>query len=411
MTDEKTFTALLQLKHPWYIGSIDVDVAGEEMHVHIDHHHSDLPCPVCGTSCLVEDHSEERVWRHLDLWQCKTFLHACMPRTNCREHGIRRVEVPWAEPGSRFSMAFEERVIQSIDLCQTVEGSRIMLRISWDEARGIMERAVARGLARRRALEVEYLGVDEKAIRRGHRYVTVLTDLAGRRILEVTAGRTKASLVDALKTLTNQQIRAVEAVSMDMWEPYRLAVEETFPVPQPDIVHDKFHIIGYANKALNDVRKEEARELAHAGRDDLVGLRQAVLYGEENRPERYQADFARFQASDLRTAKGWALKENLRRCWNHRLPRTGRAHFQAWIRWARRSGLAPFTTVADMIAKRLNNIVSYFKHRITNGPQEGMNSRLMSAIRAARGYRNDRTFRMAALFFLGGLDMAPRHDR
>jgi|GEM_PF-4402578 len=108
--------------------------------------------------------------------------------------------------------------------------------------------------------------------------------------------------------------------------------------------------------------------------------------------------------------KGYALKENLRRCWNHRLERTARKHFLAWIRWAKRSALKPFGKVAAMIAKRLTDIVNSFHHPITNGPQEGMNAKLMSVIRAGRAYRHHDTFRMAALFFLGKLDMFPRHE-
>lgn len=409
MADKELLTALLHLREPWYISRIDVDVAREEAHVTVVHRHGRLPCPSCGAACLVEDHSEERIIRHLDLWQAKTFIHVAVPRTRCPEHGVLRVVLPFAEPGSRFTIAFEERTIATILACQTVQGASDLLRMSWEEARGIMERAVERGLDRRTAELITYLGVDEKAIRKGHRYVTVLTDLDGRRIIEVTPERTKASLMDALKSLDARQIAGVQAVSMDMHEPYRLAVADAFPVPQPAVVHDRFHIVSHANEALNDVRKDEARELEAAGRNDLKGLRQVILFGAENLPERHEASIAALKASDLRTATGYALKENLRRCWNHRLERTARRHFLSWIRWAKRSKLKPFGKVADMIKARLDDVVSYFKHPITNGPQEGMNSKLMSVIRAARGYRHHHTFRMAALFFLGGLDLAPRH--
>lgn len=409
MTDKQTLTALLQLRAPWHITRIDVDIPGEEVHVFVDHHHGRLPCPTCGKACLVEDHADERTWRHLDMWQAKTWIHAAMPRTNCPEHGILRVALPWSEPNSRFTMMFEDRCIATILACQTVEAASRLLRISWDEARGIMERAVARGLGRREAEIITYLGVDEKSFRRGQdHYATILTDLSGRRILEVTPDRTKASLINALKCLDSKQIAGVEAVSMDMWEPYRIAVEEHFPVPQPDIVNDRYHIISHANKALTDVRVEEARELGRQGRRDLVGLSHAILYGAENVPARHEPSLAQLKASDLRTAKGYALKENLRRCWHHRLESTARQHFTSWIRWAKRSALSPFVKVAKMIEGHLENIISYFRHPITNGPQEGMNAKLMSVLRAARGYRTHETFRMAALFFMGGLDMAPR---
>lgn len=385
-----------------------MEVAKEEAYIFVDHHHGQLPCLTCGAPCGVEDHADDRTWRHLDMWQAKTFIHARMPRTRCPTHGVLRVAVPWSDPGSRFTMAFEERVIATILACQTVQGASTLMRITWEEARGIMERAVVRGLGCREAAVVAYLGVDEKAIRKGHRYVTVLTDLDGRRILEVTPERTAESLVTALKALDSTQIARVQAVSMDMWEPYRAAIDAAFPIPRPDVVHDRFHIVSHANDALNSVRKDEVRELAKTGRNDLKGVRQAILFGAENVPERHEATIAQLKASDLRTAKGYAFKENLRRCWHHRLETTARKHFLSWIRWARKSSLRPFAKVAEMIDSRLDDIVSYFRHPITNGPQEGMNAKLMSVIRAARGYRGHETFRMAALFFLGGLDMSLR---
>jgi transposase len=108
-----------------------------------------------------------------------------------------------------------------------------------------------------------------KAIRKGIRYVTILPDLEGRRILEVTPDRTQDSLVLALNSLNPDQIAGVSAVSMDMWKPYRQAIEEAFPAPVPAVVHDRFHIVAHANKALNDIRKDEARSLAQEGRRDV----------------------------------------------------------------------------------------------------------------------------------------------
>ena len=94
MSDPKIYIQLLRLSEPWYISRIGVDVVGEAAHVFIDHRHSQLPCPTCSKLCNVRDHTEEREWRHLDLWQCTTWLHARLPGTDCSEHGVLRVDVP-----------------------------------------------------------------------------------------------------------------------------------------------------------------------------------------------------------------------------------------------------------------------------------------------------------------------------
>ena len=105
---------------------------------------------------------------------------------------------------------------------------------------------------------------------------------------------------------------------------------------------------------------EYCREIRRTS--NIVGSRQRTAPGHplrrRNLPERYEPSIARMKTSDLRTAKGYALKENLRRCWHHRLERTARAHFRSWIRWAKRSALKPFAQVAAMIDSRLEDIVS-----------------------------------------------------
>lgn len=408
MSDPKIYTQLLRLSDPWYISRLEVDVPGEAAHVFIDHRHVQLPCATCGRLCNVRDHAEERVFRHLDLWQCTTWLHAQMPRTDCPEHGVLRVAVPWAEPGSRFSLHFEGRVIMALQACKTVTGASSLMRISWDEAHGIMTRAVARGLLRREEVDMPHLAVDEKSYGRGgNKFVTILMDLKRGVVYGTSPGRSKASLSGLLKTLSARQTTAVSAIAMDMHDPYRDAVRDGFPQPGPAVVHDRFHIAKHMNEALNDVRKSEARTLADSDDDLLIGTRQLWLFGEENVPKKRQAEFAKLKRSDLATAEVWAQKENLRRLWDHRTTRDARRHFTAWASWVRNAGRARVIKVADMIESRLNDVISYCKHPISSGPMEGMNSIIMAIQRAGRGYRHAETFGTAILFFCGGLSLAP----
>ncbi len=117
--------------------------------------------------------SEERIGRHLDTCQFQTFIHARIPRVDCPEHGARQANVFWAEPGSRFTLLMERLVIDVLTECSTVEGARKLMRISWDQAWGVMERAVRRGMARKELRKISYIGVDEKAFKKGHSYMTV----------------------------------------------------------------------------------------------------------------------------------------------------------------------------------------------------------------------------------------------
>ena len=123
------------------------------------------------------DHAEARTWRHLDTCQFQTRLHAEIPRVQCPAHGVKQVRVPWAEPRSRFTLLMERLIIDLILQCSTVKGACQIASVSWDEAWGIMSRAVARDQARKEARPITYIGVDEKAFRKGHRYHTIVCDL------------------------------------------------------------------------------------------------------------------------------------------------------------------------------------------------------------------------------------------
>lgn len=181
MTDSAMFQALLRLSEPWYIAGIDVDTAGEAMHVRIDFRRdARFACPECGGAAEVYDRADERVWRHLDLWQCKTWLHCRLPRIRCDQHGVRQVGTPWAEPGSRLSSAFEARVIDTVLACQTVQGACRLLRLNWDRVNAVMRRAVERGMARRGDEEMPYLAVDEKAIAKRHSSAAARSQQSGR---------------------------------------------------------------------------------------------------------------------------------------------------------------------------------------------------------------------------------------
>lgn len=408
MTDTTAFQTLLKLAEPWYIAGIDIDPAGEAMHVHIDFRRdARFACPECGTQAEVYDRSEERVWRHLDLWQCKTWLHCRLPRVGCAEHGVRQVAPPWAEPGSRLSAAFEARVIDTVLACQTVKGACQLLRLKWDQVKAVMERAVARGLARRGDEVMPYLAVDEKAIAKRHHYATVLYDLTRSVVVEVADARREASLAGLYAGLTEAQRQAVQAVAMDMWEPFAQATAAGLPDGESKIVHDRFHVMQHANKALNAVRIREARALAKVGDDTLKGSRQLWLFAHEHVPEKRRNDFEALVRADLQTAKAWAAKETLRRTWEQPSPAAARRHVRAWLRHVAKHLPGPMYTFSLLVAEKLEPIIRYCAHPISTGKAEGINSKLMAIQRSARGFRSHASFRTAALFHCGGLDLYP----
>src|SRR3970282_2280609 len=226
MQDTALYQYLLGLKSPWSVSRVDLNVKGQCVEVWAEHPEGAWwACPRCSRELPLYDHAEERTWRHVYSCQYEAHLHARIPRVQCGEHGVVQVKVPWAEARSRFTLLFERLAIDVLSQCD-VTGATKILRISWDEAWGIMERAVKRGRQRKAPKVVRRLGVDEKAAAKGHRYLTLVCDLEEGTVEHIAEERKKESLDGYYQGLSEEQLVGIKAVAMDMWEPYIQATRQ-----------------------------------------------------------------------------------------------------------------------------------------------------------------------------------------
>jgi transposase len=407
MQDRELYRQILGIDTPWFVESVELKLEEGEVHVHLGHREvASWPCPECGVDCRLYDHQPERRWRHLDTCQYQTIMHAKPPRVECSEHGARVIKLPWAEPLSRFTALVERLAIDWLKAAnQSAVGER--LGLSWDEMHGIMERAVARGLGRRKAEVIPLLGVDEKAFRKGQKYFTLVNDLVRPRVLYVAEDRTQASLDGFWETLSEEQVAGIRAVAMDMWDPYVTSVREHVPAADGKIVYDKFHIAKHLGEAVDRVRRRENKALRAAGDDRLAGTRYDWLRHPAAMDPKDRREFAALRNSNLKTARAWGLKEAGMALFEYHYERPARKHFRWWHGWAVRSRLQPMIEVARTLRRRLENILTYLKHRITNAASESINSKIQWVKYTARGFRNKRNFQTAIYFHCGGLDMAP----
>jgi transposase len=408
MRDTELYRQVLGLEKPWTVERVDLDVTDQRVDIWVEHESGVVwSCPRCGRELSCRDHAEERVWRHLDTCQFQTHLHARIPRVDCPEHGVVQVRVPWAEARSRFTLLMERLVIDVLTQCATVSGACRLLGLSWDEAWGVMERAVARGQRRKHAKVIPHVGVDEKAFRKGHDYVTVVCDLDAASVEYVAENRTTESLEGYWKGLSQAQLEGIESVSMDMWPAYIGATLAQVPGAQEKIVFDRFHIMEHMNAAVDTVRKQEHKELLAQNDDTLKGTLHLWRYARENLPKRYRHAFAWLRRLNLKVGRAWAIKESLRTLWDYTSLGWAKRFFVRWFWWATHSRLEPVREVAHMLKRHLPNILTYCKLRVTNAVAEGLNSKIMAIKRRACGYRNKEHFKIAIYFFCGKLDLYP----
>jgi len=409
MQDKELYQHILGLTSPWTVRDVKLDTENQEIRVQVDHPRgTKFCCSECQQELSCYDHGEERHWRHLDSCQFKTILVARVPRVDCPKHGVRSVSVPWAEPHSRFTLLFERFAIEVLQMTQTVKGAMTILRLKWDATWHIIERAVARGKARKQPSPLPRIGIDEKAFAKGHSYVSMIYDLDNSIVEAISDGRDAEAAVACFSQLSEEQIQSVEAIAMDMSSAYVKAAKQCIPLAEEKIVHDPFHVMKLANEALDKVRKQEHRRLLEEGDKTLSHTKYLWLTGMENHTESQTARFEAVCSLKLETGRAWSYKELLRDLWKQPDSRTARSFFQKWYRSVIHTKLEPMKKLARTLKQRLANIVTFCTHGVTNGVAEGINSKIMSIKRRAGGYRNRENFKKAIFFYCGGLDLYPR---
>jgi transposase len=407
MDSNELYRHLLGLTEPWVVERVELDVAHTQVVVYVGHAlGTRFACPECAQGLAVYDHQPERVWRHLDSCQFMTYLHARPPRVQCPEHGVRQVRLPWAEAGSRFTHLFEVLAIEVL-LATNVKRAAEILRITWDEAWHLMERAVMRGRAAKGGKLPALMGVDEKAIAKGHRYMTLVCDLEAATVEYIGEERKEESLAAYFKAFPVEQRQSIEAISLDMWPAFINACQAEVPQAENKMVFDRFHIMRHVLDAVDKVRKHEHRALLEQGDTTLAKSKYLWLYSAENVPERSQEHFEQIKTMELKTARAWALKESLRQLWNYQSLIWAMRFWRRWYFWATHSRLAPIIAAAKLIARHLPNVLTYFAHRITNAVAEGLNFKIATVQKRACGYRNRDHFKIAVYFHCGGLNLYP----
>ena len=381
---------------PWkLVGQrLDTDKRPKELHIEVAADRgARFPCPNCGKPCKAHDFGEF-TWRHLNFFQHHCYITAKVPRTNCPDHGVKRIQVPWAREGSRFTLLFEQAAVILAREMPVLAAARI-IGITDQRLWRIIEHYVGQAVARLDLGRLKAVGLDETASKRGHNYVTVFIDLDARQkpVVFVTPGKGKAT-VAAFKAFLEQhggKPGHIVEVVCDMSPAFLAAIGETFE--QANVTVDWFHVVQLFTKAVDEVRKAEAKHNTMP-----KALRWAVLKAADGKLTAKQAvALAELEATDLFTATAWRIKEKLRWIRNAETIQAARWRITAFIRHARNrlAGevlLEPVRKALETFEKHLGRILQRWTSTHANARLEGLNGLFQAARARARGYRNTATF-------------------
>lgn len=393
-TNKDLHATVLGVRAPWFVTEVDVSAKREEVTVTIQcRTDAQQACPTCGEPCPGYD-TRRRSWRHLDTCQFKTVLVADVPRVQCREHGVAQILTPWAEPGSGFTALMESLIIDWLGEAGISAVARRM-RLTWDQIDGVMQRAVRRGLERRKIREVRCVGVDETSFQKRHEYVTVVTDIERGHVLHVADDRTTVSLDGFWGLLSEEQLAGIEAIAMDMCAAYVRSARAHVGDADSKICFDRFHVAKLLNDAVNTVRKQENRELAADGM--YVPKRTKYIWAQnpENMPRERRIEFDLLRDCSLKAGRAWAIKDAARWLWSYAARGWATKAWKKWIGWAMRSRLEPMKKAARTVQAHLWGIVNAIVLGVTNATAESVNSRIQWIKKQACGFRNRERFRNA----------------
>jgi transposase len=306
-----------------------------------------------------------------------------------------REPIDFAQGKRRRTKAFDRYVLE---LCQIAPIKQVagLVGVGWDLVKDLFKGHLAGRLAKRKLGKVRYLAVDEFALRKGHHYMTVVLDLQRGRILHAQEGRDAEALIPFLKKLKRHRVK-LQAVAMDMSPAYLRAVREVFP--HVAIVHDPYHVVALANRAIDETRRDMARSLEGEERKVIKGSRFLLLKGLEKLRQPGLAKLVKLMEANEPLFLAYLLKEGLRELWQKANREAAERFLDSWLDQARSIGNKHFAKLADTLDGHRKGLLAYYDHPITSGPLEGLNNKIKVLKRQAYGFRDNEYFKLR-LYFL-----------
>lgn len=362
-------------------------------------------CLMCHRRCAGYDAgSGRRRWRGLDWGTTKVFLEADAPRIECPEHGVLVASVPWARLGSRFTTSFEDTCAWlAVHTSRTATAE--LLRIAWRSVTAICERVAEEAKTRiDRFANLRRIGIDEIAHRKGQRYITVIVDHDTGRLIWAAKGNDAATLGRFFDMLGPQRCAKITAVSADGAEWIETIVSTRCPNAQQAM--DPFHVVAWATKALDEVRREVWNEARRQGMvaqaRELKGARFALWKNPEDLTARQEAKLASIQHTNAKLYRAYLLKEQLRAVFRLRAGPAMKL-LDRWISWALRCRIPAFVKVARSVAARRHAIEQALRLDLSNARTESLNTRIRVLTRQAFGFGSPQAMIAMAMLALGGL--------
>jgi len=358
---------------------------------HASFHPNKPSCPTCECTQHYLDGMKTRNLRIAPLGNKSSFLsleihrHKC---TNCAQ--VWWPTIPFVRGKKRVTLSFENYVIRMMQFA-TIKHVANFLEASWGLIKGIHKDFLKREYAGIDYESLQYIGVDEFSISKGHQYMTIFINLRSGEILHAVEGKTIESVRPFLMDLAAKS-KNIKAIAMDMNAAYASAVK--LFLPGVDIVFDRFHVMGLLNTALEEIRRSQQNKCNQVGLKVLKGCRFLLLSNYENLNPKKRSSLASLFDVNSPLLTAHTMKEQIRLFWTKTTIQEGCKFLGWWIMDALESGIAELEKSGRTLLRHWKGLTNYFKHKITNGKTEGINNKIKTMKRQAYGFRDIEYFKL-----------------
>ncbi len=362
-------------------------------------------CPECGKRCPVYDRQPQRLFEYLPIWAFKVYFRYAPRRVKCPEHGIKVESLPWGYGKERMTFSYQVYLARWAKRLSWKETADIF-ETSWDTVFRAVKFIVDYGLTHRSFEGVTEIGVDEIAVFKGHKYLTLVYQInaGARRLLWSGSERKAKTLLQFFREFGPERSAKLQFVCSDMWAAYLKVIAKK--APQALNILDRFHIMRKFNVAIDEIRRDEVKQFKANGQQNVLERKRWLLLKRpENLSEKQTVRMSELLKLNLASIKGYLLREDFQRFWSYQRYDFADKFLENWVTRTLQTDLEPMKKVAKMLRKHKPLILNWFKakKRLSSGAVEGMNLKAKLTMRKAYGFRTLKCLQIALYHELGKL--------
>lgn len=362
-------------------------------------------CSGCGKPAPGYDRQPPRRFEFVPLWQIAVYFVYAMRRVNCPRCGVKVEQVPWCDGKNQLTTTYR-CFLAGWAKRLSWKGVADAFGTTWQNVFRWVKHAVSWGLKHRKLDAIESIGVDEVQWQKGHKYLTLVyqIDDGSKRLLWIGKDRTTKSFLGFFAMLGQERSSRLKFVCSDMWKPYLKVIAKK--AGHAIHVLDRFHIMQKMNKAIDEVRASEARQMKADGYEEVLKhSRWCLLKRPENRTDKQTVKLAELLKYNLRSVRAHLLREDFQQFWEYKSPTWAGKFLDQWCTRTMRSKLEPMKKVARTLRNHRELILNWFRAKgaLSSGVVEGFNNKVKLTTRKSYGFPTYEAIEISLYHNLGAL--------